>query len=100
MNQRTVTILKPRKHIQKYNTFSKLKTTYENCEYERVSKFTTRMAEKGTDGNLILDFKEKNITNSSRNMIIENEYGEAGIMFAKFSEDIYILNVMNPFNLL
>jgi len=30
------------------------------------------MAEKGTDGNLILDFKEKNITNSSRNMIIEN----------------------------
>lgn len=43
------------------------------------------MAEKGHDGNLILDFKEKNIVNSSRNMIIENEYGEAGIMFGKFS---------------
>jgi hypothetical protein len=100
MSQRKVTMIKAKKHIPASNTFSKLKTTYENCEYERVSKFTTRMAEKGLDGNYVLDFKEKNITNSSRNMIIENEYGEAGIMFAKFSDDIYILNVMSPFNLL
>lgn len=30
------------------------------------------MAEKGPEGKLILDFKDKNITDSSRNMIIEN----------------------------
>ena len=47
-----------------------------------------------------MDFKEKNIVNSSRNMILESEISEAGIMFAKFSDDIYILNVMYPFNLL
>lgn len=78
-------MLKAKKQIPKSNTFSKLKTTYENCEYERINRFTTRMAEKDKDGNLILDFKEKNIVYSSRNMIIENEFGEAGIMFAKFS---------------
>ena len=33
-------------------------------------------------------------------MILESEVSEAGIMFAKFSDDIYLLNVMNPFNLL
>lgn len=33
-------------------------------------------------------------------MIIENENSEVGLMFAKFSDDIFILNVMSPFNLL
>ena len=33
-------------------------------------------------------------------MIIEDEFGEAGLMFAKMKEDLYILNVMYPFNIL
>jgi hypothetical protein len=54
----------------KSDRFSDLKTAYENCEYERVECYSTRLAEKGIDGKLVLDFKDKNITNSSRNMII------------------------------
>jgi hypothetical protein len=30
------------------------------------------MAEKGQDGRLVLDFKEKNITDSSKNVILES----------------------------
>jgi|JI9StandDraft_2_1071091.scaffolds.fasta_scaffold605403_1 hypothetical protein len=65
-------MLKPKKHIAKTDRFSDIKTAFENCEYERVENFSTRMAEKGLDGKLVLDFKDKTITDSSRNMIIES----------------------------
>ena len=101
ISQQKVHLIKPRKNnVSKTDRFSNLKNAYESHQYDKIHRFTTRPAEKGKNGELMLDFKEKNIVNSSRNMILESQISEAGIMFAKFSDDIYLLNVMNPFNLL
>jgi hypothetical protein len=58
------------------------------------------MAERDSQGNLILDFKDNSILYSSKNMILEDEFSEANIVLGKKREDLYLLDIMSPFNFL
>jgi hypothetical protein len=93
-------VIRPRKGISRSQRFSDLKTAWENGEYERLDRFSSRKAEKNKEGRLELDFREPGVVSSSKNMMLESEYGEVGVVFAKRSEDLFLLNVMHPFSLL
>lgn len=58
------------------------------------------MAERDSQGNLILDFKDNSILYSSKNMILEDEFSDACIVLGKKREDLFLLDIMNPFNFL
>lgn len=57
------------------------------------------MAEKNTKGELILDFKTKRIMESTKNMMIEDESGAVCLSFYKRKDNIYMLTVIHPFNI-
>lgn len=100
MNQQRVTILKPIKKVGRSDRFSDLKASYLNFEFDRVEVFTSKLASTDKTGKLCLDFKTKNIVNSARNMIIENEIGDICLTFCKRKEGIYLLNILHPFTIL
>lgn len=58
------------------------------------------MAERDSQGNLILDFKDNSILYSSKNMILEDEFSEACLVLGKKRDDLFLLDIMSPFNFL
>ena len=47
----------------------------------------------------MLDFKTKNMMESAKNMMIEDENGAVCLSFYKRRENIYMLTVIHPFNI-
>lgn len=47
-----------------------------------------------------MDFKTKNIMESTKNMIIEDENGDVCLSFYKRREGIYMLTIINPLTII
>ncbi len=47
-----------------------------------------------------MDFKDNKIAECSKNMIVENEFGTACLLFGKRRDDVFMLDIMSPFNFL
>lgn len=67
---------------------------------ERVEVFHTKSAQMNKEGHLTLDFKNDQLIASSKNMMIENELGDIGLLFGKIKDNLYVLDVFSPFSLL
>jgi hypothetical protein len=98
--QERLKIIRPRTKVGKSTRFSDIKAAYENFEYDRLEIFESRMAEKNSKGELVLDFKTNNIMESARNVMIEDEYGRVCLALYKRKESLYILSIMSPFTII